>query len=556
MQNSSFDKQVIPNNRKGVAAFLQDSYRELLEEAERFFDSFDFLSSLASQVRDLKAGIGKPFSFALFGRMKAGKSSIVNAILGKDLAVTGVNEATATINVISPASTPDQCKMFEVHLKDGTIERFPIERLREDWTGKSDELNARAEKAAYIQLFSDAPSLSVNEIIDTPGTGATVSDHEKVAQAFIDSSFQGGRKADSLVYVFGINGKKSDEEDLKTFCEGSLAQTFPFNIVGVLHKWDQLFWDEGGEWSKIEEKRMRLKDQLGDLAIDIIPVSAPLAWFASCVSDKLISKVLDKMISLGKVKAEQLLQDCDDWDKVKQRRDLRKQFGEHLPWMCFRVIVREAIRLEEEAIRLGEHATPAQLRKRIRELGGVDKLNSFLDKNFYKDSALIRLQNQYGQCRNIIREAQYRISERLDALERDIGFWQILHNNPPGELASWIEEKRRKAMSARDALKRAAETFDISYQNSTVQDVLSDIEALTWCRNNYEIISEADVDELRVLADRLVGDDSKVPDMTRLREIERSISLQIGIVGPNGRQRLEHLKDRVNLYLASQERMK
>ncbi|MHB1424406.1 MAG: dynamin family protein, partial [Gemmataceae bacterium] len=51
----------------------------------------DFLDHLAGQV-------DKPCVLAVVGRMKAGKSTFINALLGEDLAPVGNTETTATIN--------------------------------------------------------------------------------------------------------------------------------------------------------------------------------------------------------------------------------------------------------------------------------------------------------------------------------------------------------------------------------------------------------------------------------------------------------------------------
>ena len=530
--------------RKGVACILQNSYKEFLEGAERFFDSFDFLSPLAAQVRELKAKIGKPFNIAIFGRMKAGKSSIVNAILGRDLAVTGVNETTATINIISRATSSEQCSTFEVHHKDNTVEKFPIERLSVDWTGKSDAVKARVERTAYIQLFSDAPSLMVNEIIDTPGTGAVVSDHEKVAQAFLDPSVQEGRKADALVYVFGVNGKESDEKDLKKFREGTLAQSFPYNSVGVLHRWDLTFWNSKGDWGEIICKCERLKKQLAGIVADVIPVSAPLARIAHRASDEQLCRVLAVACRSSKQQIETLLEDEDDWDDDDGRRLLKKEINS--PWICFAIVVREAQKL-------GNTASPAALRRRLSELGGIDKLNTFLDRNFYKDSELIRQQNQYRKLEDIFHEAYCCIDERLEILNSDLSFWQILFDKQlqPDKLEYWIESKRMEVMSERDNLKKAAEAFDVRFRNSCVREILKDVDALTWCRINPSHILESEVTMIRTIFDSLAGGDGDVIEVGRLRELKKRILLIEGIVDADGRRNLRHLSKRLDLYLTS-----
>jgi ATPase subunit of ABC transporter with duplicated ATPase domains len=54
--------------------------------------------SLSSELERLSGQVDQPCVVAVVGRMKAGKSTFINALLGEDLAKVGVTETTATIN--------------------------------------------------------------------------------------------------------------------------------------------------------------------------------------------------------------------------------------------------------------------------------------------------------------------------------------------------------------------------------------------------------------------------------------------------------------------------
>ena len=70
-----------------------------------------------------------PFTLAVVGQMRAGKSSLLNALIGSDLAVVGVNETTATINWFKYGQG-DKTQRFCVSWKDRPAEDFELPAIR------------------------------------------------------------------------------------------------------------------------------------------------------------------------------------------------------------------------------------------------------------------------------------------------------------------------------------------------------------------------------------------------------------------------------------------
>ena len=50
------------------------------------------------QINELKTNVHTKCTLAVGGRVKAGKSTFINALLGENLALVGTTETTATIN--------------------------------------------------------------------------------------------------------------------------------------------------------------------------------------------------------------------------------------------------------------------------------------------------------------------------------------------------------------------------------------------------------------------------------------------------------------------------
>lgn len=531
----------------GIARRLQESFRDFLHEFAEMFGEYGFLSDCERQLRELESGIVQPFNVAVVGMVKRGKSSILNALLERDLAITGLEETTATVNVISHSSDPTMQDKFTVHWKDGQLpETFPLDRLLVDWSGKSPGILGKVTRTAFLQLYSNAKLLGLHEIIDTPGLGAAVTEHEVIAQAFLNPSLRDGRKADALIYVFGPNAKESDVQNLLKFREGCLPHSSPYNSVGVLHKWDDIYWNANGNWMEIQSKVDRTKQQMSSVVSDVIPVSAPLARTAQTASDENLAKVIGLVAKAGSENLQRWLRIEKLWIEDSGRASLLAAFP--IPLECFRVMFLEAIKL-------GADATPNTLRARLRELGGIDRLRSFLDRNFFKSAALIRQRQQYAKFLSIQEEADARIRDRQEELKGDAANWDDLVDRSlePRSLAQWIERKRFKATSELDTLKCKWEVLDKRLRNSGVKKILDDLADLDWCEAHPERVSHEELTALRAMADRLAGDTAAKLDMDVLLAIQKRFStLRNGAIDATGRKSVNRLGCRIRAVVCKQ----
>ena len=530
----------MPVANTGAAVVLQNAYRNLLEEVEAFYNGFDFLAPFAAEVRELRTAIGKPFTTAVFGRMKTGKSSIINALLGADLVVTGVNETTATINVISRASTAEECNTFRVYRKDGFCESFPLEDLQRYWSGGSEEVEERVKATDFLQLFFDAPSLSLHEIIDTPGTGAVVSAHEQIAQEFIRH-----RKPDALIYVFGVTARTDDEKNLTAYLENAL----PYNSVGVLHKWEETYWKSNGDWVDISKKCETIKTELQRVISNVIPVSAPLAQFATKMADSYLEQLLQVIRSDAREEILELLQDEEEWGDDTTRKQLYENAKKkaHMPWVCFKVAVREALNQP--------NITVAAYRERLLALSGIQTLNLFLDRNFYKEAEIIRQQNQYRKFEQIRKKANVCITSHLASLRSDIKQWTQLESatitSPYADkLKCWINQKSTQLQKTYKQLVDASTAFDKKVKNSLTKQILEDVEALQWCLLHSHLVSEEHYKILKevidLLAEERYDNNLKTQAIAILHELKQKT---IG-ADPEGGKYLRHFTTRISFYLS------
>jgi hypothetical protein len=447
----------------------------------------DFLHSCAmpclgeseSALSELIQATQRPFTVAFFGRMKTGKSSLINALIGTQLAITGTEEATATINLLTYSDDPQRLNKFTVHWIGRPAEDFPLEELQRDWTGKSEAVMERVRQTQYIQLYSSYPSLKQHEVIDTPGTGSNAAEHEQSAQevlsGFTDiSSPQCGMRADALVYVFPPIGRESDEDSLRAFRLGCMPDSTPYNSVGVLHKWDHIYWQNGGDFSEIQSKANALKKTLHGMLADVIPVSAPLAMAAHHLPDYFYQELFAIIDEKGEMLMRLLSRD-EKWDRDERCRRLRQIGEDILPWQSFQIIVRECLQCSTRAI--------PEVRKRIMALSGLAKLRDFIDREFFTRGAIIRQKQNFSRINRIHSSALAALDNERQKAERDDGYWRELRQqmSDNSQLKDWVNAKCRANCDRIYALKKAGDKLDAMFTNGEISATIADMDAQQWC---------------------------------------------------------------------------
>ena len=108
------------------------------------YQALDYLGSLSPELHQeslrIRSTLEAPPRIVVVGRLKSGKSTLVNALIGAPMAETAALEATNVVTVFQYGA-PDRA---EAILLDG--QRLPINIQR----GQVAELPAPVEKISYI----------------------------------------------------------------------------------------------------------------------------------------------------------------------------------------------------------------------------------------------------------------------------------------------------------------------------------------------------------------------------------------------------------------------
>jgi len=117
------------------------------------------------------------------GEAKRGKSTLVNAMLGREVLPAGVVPLTSVPATVTQASSAEA---VEVAFTDGRRDSFPLTALPDFGTERGNPGNSRNVASLWVRL--DAPILARGvEIVDMPGTGSVHAHNTAAADAALPS---------------------------------------------------------------------------------------------------------------------------------------------------------------------------------------------------------------------------------------------------------------------------------------------------------------------------------------------------------------------------------
>jgi hypothetical protein len=153
-----------------------DDVAALLDQAAEVYREHP---DVAARLREQRRRLGEPLRVALVGRVKAGKSMLLNAMLGERLAPTDAGECTRVVALYRHGTAPRVVLVGT----DGGERPLPITRgddgLRLDLAGTA------PEEVAWLTVDWPATRLAPVTLVDTPGLSSLTASTSERTTTFI-----------------------------------------------------------------------------------------------------------------------------------------------------------------------------------------------------------------------------------------------------------------------------------------------------------------------------------------------------------------------------------
>lgn len=238
------------------------------------------LNNLSDVISSSIRKLDEPMQLAIIGKISSSKSTLVNAILGKEgLMSTGQKEVTYNVGWLKYGEPESD---IVLHFKDG---RPSQKRNRKEFDKLSVESDAKnLDDISYIETFDDSEILKEINIIDTPGLDAL---RGKDSQNTLD--FIAKVRPDAVIMLFTHSVAENILDVVRQF--NASTEFTPLNAIGILSKIDVL-WQETIPRTKsaleIGKKtvgnKMRKDLSIKKSLFNLYPISALLYMASSTVT--------------------------------------------------------------------------------------------------------------------------------------------------------------------------------------------------------------------------------------------------------------------------------
>jgi ABC-type branched-subunit amino acid transport system ATPase component len=381
------------------------------------------LAIVERELRQSLARLHQPMRVAIVGLIKAGKSTMMNALLGEHLVPTGNVEATFNVNVFRWGDRPS----LQVYYKDDRTPEVKSFDELQAFTLRAEANRDYLRSIKYIDVAYPNPILHNFNLVDTPGMESHYRDDSDNTRQFLQLHGQElsevtqaeAQGADAVMYLFSHSLAMEDKEIVELFQGTGGGQATPINAIGVLTKTD-IYWSDPHITDPLIAadlicQRLVHHPQVRNLFYTIYPVCGHLALGARTLTEQ-EWEILDRLITIPPDRLESLLRNINRFNEREypdvsvaptERKQLSDRLGQYGVWLAYN--------LRQSGI-----TDRAQLASALLERSGIERLRETIISHFGHRAYLIKLsrilhqfKTVYFQNRSKLRGYQLQILEEI-----------------------------------------------------------------------------------------------------------------------------------------------
>ncbi|WEG08116.1 dynamin family protein [Microbacterium horticulturae] len=274
----------------------------------------------------LEERLREPLRVAVAGIVKAGKSTLLNALLGERIAPTDAGECTRVVTWYRYADVPS----ITVHPHGARAQQIPVRRT----AGRLvlDLGRYAAEDVDHIEVHWPSRMLRTLTLIDTPGIASLSQDLSARSLALLTPE-ESPSSADAILYLIR-HLHASDLKFLEAFRDTAAGTAQTVNALAVLSRADEI--GSGRIDSLLSARRVAERYErdgmLSSLALGVMPVAGLLAEGARTLRESEFAS-FRTLAQLERVEREPMLVSADRFVNTAHalpeasRRELLDRFG-------------------------------------------------------------------------------------------------------------------------------------------------------------------------------------------------------------------------------------
>ena len=337
-------------------------------------------TAAADHLTEIGDRLRGPLRVAIAGRVKAGKSTLMNALLGEELAATDAGECTQIVTWFAHGDQP----RVTAHPRGGSPEARPYSRragaVEVDLGGRS------AGDIDHLEVVWPSSRLRAVTLIDTPGIASISTDVSRRTFTALAPDDDRPAVADAVLYLLR-HAHASDVGFLEAFQSDELAHGTPMNAVGVLSRADEIGSARLDALDVADRVAARYASdiRLRRICPVVVPVAGLLA-FAGTTLTQPEFQALSELASAPAAETEPLLLTADRLARRPSSIPVTQIERAHLLGRLGLFGVRKSV----ELLRTGTIRGSTALSEHLAQISGLDRLQQVLLRQFTDRSRILK----------------------------------------------------------------------------------------------------------------------------------------------------------------------
>jgi 50S ribosome-binding GTPase len=354
---------------------LLDSVRKLLEGAAPILGP-----AHADRLAGLRGRLDGPLRVAIAGKVKAGKSTLLNALVGEKVAPTDAGECT---KVVTWYRNSHVYRVTGIPW-DGTPSELRFRRTEHEL--QVDLGTYHADDLQYVDVEWPTERLREMTLIDTPGLASISDDISMRAERYLASDEQGPGEADAVIYLLR-HLHPADLSFLEAFRDSIATRGASVNSIAVISRADEIGSSRTNAMVAAERvaTRYRRDPRVHSLCQVVVPVAGLIAQAAATLREDEATALRD-IAGLGAGASTDLL--------LSAERFLgRESANGPDPEMRRRLLDRLGlfgVRLAVELIAAGRVNSSGELARELESRSGILELRRILTGQFASRAAVLK----------------------------------------------------------------------------------------------------------------------------------------------------------------------